>query len=130
MGDWLEKGSSSTGKEKLQMKVRKLDDSTYIVSHDGDLCRAYHSDVAKTPFISVQDLDELDSVKPYYAYLTWKLSKDGTQLSVRFVRSELVPYKTKDSATVRKLANKAALAPLQRCGQRNPSFPVSLSSKC
>ena len=103
LGDWLGKDSSPNGKEKLQMKVRKLDDSTYIVSYDGDLCRAYHSDVAKTPFISVQDLDDLDSVKPYYAYLTWKLSEDGKQLSLRFVRNELVPYKTRDSASVQKL---------------------------
>ena len=85
------------------MKVRKLDDSTYIVSYDGDLCRAYHSDVAKTPFITMQDLEELDSTKNKYCYLTWKLSEDGTQLSLRFVRNELVSYKIKDSDSIRKL---------------------------
>jgi hypothetical protein len=38
LGDW----TSADGKEK--MKVRKLDDSVYIVYHDGDLFRAYHGD--------------------------------------------------------------------------------------
>ena len=42
LGDW----TSADGKEK--MKVRKLDDSVYIVYYDGDLFRAYHSDVAET----------------------------------------------------------------------------------
>ncbi len=47
------------------MKVVRLDDSNYIVSYNGDLFRAYHSDVAKTPFVSVQILD---SAKAKYAY--------------------------------------------------------------
>jgi len=42
LGDW----TSSDGKEKL--KLRSLDDSVYIVYYDGDLFRAYHSDVAET----------------------------------------------------------------------------------
>jgi hypothetical protein len=47
LGDW----TFADGKEK--MKVRKLDDSVYIVYYDGDLFRAYHSDIAETPFASV-----------------------------------------------------------------------------
>src|SRR5207302_4549293 len=39
LGDW----TSTDGKEKL--KLRSLDDSTYIVYYDGDLFRAYHSDI-------------------------------------------------------------------------------------
>lgn len=39
LGNW----TSSDGKEKL--KLRRLDDSIYIVYYDGDLFRAYHSDV-------------------------------------------------------------------------------------
>ena len=39
LGNWI----SKDGKEK--MKVRRLDDSTYIGSYDGDLFRAFHSDV-------------------------------------------------------------------------------------
>jgi predicted ribosome-associated RNA-binding protein Tma20 len=68
LGDW----SSLDGKEK--MKVRRLDDSIYIVYYDGDLFRAYHSDVAETPFVSVQDINSRDRK---YAYVVWKLSDDG-----------------------------------------------------
>ena len=42
------------------MKVRRLDDNTYVVYYDGDLFRAYHSDVAETSFATVQDLNSND----------------------------------------------------------------------
>jgi hypothetical protein len=93
LGDW----TSKDGKDKL--KVVKLDDFNYIVYSDGDLYRAYHSDMADTPFVSVQ---KLESEKPQYAYWTWKLSNDGT-LSLRNVNDKIVPDNTKDSASVRKL---------------------------
>lgn len=96
LGNW----TSKDGKDK--MKVVKLDDSNYIVSCNGDLYRAYHSDVADTPFVSVQ---KLESDKPQYAYWTWKLSDDGT-LSLRNVSDKVVPDDTKDSASVRKLLKK------------------------
>ena len=51
LGNWV----SLDGKEN--MRVRRLDDSTYVVYYDGDLFRAYHSDVTETPFASVQDLN-------------------------------------------------------------------------
>jgi hypothetical protein len=73
LGDW----TSTDGKEK--MKVRKLDESVYIVYYDGDLFRAYHSDIAETPFASVQDLNSNDRK---YAYVAWKLSDDGKRLSL------------------------------------------------
>ena len=56
------------------MRVRRLDDSTYVVYYDGDLFRAYHSDVAEMPLVSVQDLNSSDRG---YAYVVWKLSSDG-----------------------------------------------------
>ena len=93
LGNW----SSKDGKSK--MKVVKLDDSNYIVSCDGDLYRAYHSDVANTPFMSVQ---KLEGDKPQYAYWDWRLSDDGI-LHLRNVNDKLVPDNTKDSASVQKL---------------------------
>lgn len=60
LGNWR----STDGKEEL--KVRSLDDSVYIVYYDGDLFRAYHSDVAETPFATVQDLNSSDRK---YAYV-------------------------------------------------------------
>jgi hypothetical protein len=97
LGDW----TSKDGKDK--MKVRRLDDSIYIVSYNGDLFRAYHSDVAKTPFISVQDIDSADRK---YAYLTWKLSDDGKRLGLRVVNTKVIPNEIKDSAGIQKLLEK------------------------
>jgi hypothetical protein len=65
LGNWV----SLDGKENL--RVRRLDDSTYVVYYDGDLFRAYHSDVAEMPLASVQDLNSNDRK---YAYVVWKLS--------------------------------------------------------
>ena len=97
LGDW----TSKDGKDK--MKVRRLDDSIYIVSYNGDLFRAYHSDVAKTPFVSVQDIDSADRK---YAYLTWKLSDDGKRLGLRVVNTKVIPNEIKDSAGIQKLLEK------------------------
>jgi hypothetical protein len=97
LGDW----TSKDGKEK--MKVRRLDDSIYIVYYDGDLFRAFHSDVAKTSFVSVQDIDSADRK---YAYLTWKLSDDGKQLGLRVVNNKVIPKENKDSESIQKLLEK------------------------
>jgi hypothetical protein len=91
LGNWV----SLDGKEN--MRVRHLDDSTYVVYYDGDLFRAYHSDVAETPFASVQDLNSNDRK---YAYVVWKLSDDGKRLSLRNVNRKVIPKETRDSATV------------------------------
>jgi hypothetical protein len=97
LGNWI----SLDGKEN--MTVRQLDDSTYVVYYDGDLFRAYHSDIAKTPFVSVQDLNSSDRK---YAYVVWKLSDDGMRLSLRNVSDKIIPKETKDSATVAALLTK------------------------
>jgi hypothetical protein len=97
LGNW----KSTDGKEEL--KVRSLDGSIYIVYYDGDLFRAYHSDVAETPFVSVQDLNSRDRK---YAYVIWKLSGDGKNLRLRSVSDKVVPKETKDSATVVALLTK------------------------
>ena len=91
------------------MKVRKLDDSVYIVYYDGDLFRVYHSDIAETPFASVQDLNSNDRK---YAYVVWKLSDDGKHLSLRNVNRRVIPkQKSRDSATVAALLTKNARNP-------------------
>jgi hypothetical protein len=102
LGDW----TSADGKEK--MKVRKLDDSYYVVYYDGDLFRAYHSDVAETPFASVQDLNSNDRK---YAYVVWNLSDDGKHLSLRNVNNKVVPKETRDPAAVVALLTKNARNP-------------------
>jgi hypothetical protein len=102
LGDWI----SLDGKEN--MKVRRLDDNTYVVYYDGDLFRAYHSDVADTLFATVQDLNSSDRK---YAYIIWKLADDGKNLRLRSVNDKVVPKETKDSATVVALLTKNARNP-------------------
>jgi hypothetical protein len=85
------------------MKVRRLDDFIYIVSYNGDLFRAFHSEVAKTSFVSVQDIDSPDRK---YSYVSWKLSEDGKRLGLRVVSDKVIPKDTKDSASVQKLLEK------------------------
>ena len=102
LGDW----TSADGKEKL--KLRSLDDSIYIVYYDGDLFRAYHSDVSETPFVTVQDLNSSDRK---YAFVIWKLSDDGKNLRLRSVNDKVVPKETKDSATIVALLTKNARNP-------------------
>jgi hypothetical protein len=76
LGNWI----SQNGKE--HMRVRRLDANIYIVYYDGDLFRAYHSDIGETPFVSVQDINSDDRK---YAYVVWKLSDDSKQLRLRSV---------------------------------------------
>ena len=73
-------------------------------------CSGNHSDVAETPFASVQDLNSNDRK---YAYVTWKLSDDGKSLSLRNVNRKIIPKETKDSA---------AVAALLRKNLRNPEL--------
>ncbi len=102
LGNWR----SSDGKEEL--KLRRLDDSIYIVCYDGDLFRAYHSDLAETPFATVQDLNSNDRK---YDYMVWKLSDDGKHLSLRNVSDKVISKETKDSVTVVALLTKNARNP-------------------
>jgi hypothetical protein len=102
LGDWV----SLDGKEK--MKVRRLDANIYIVDYDGDLFRAYHSDLAETAFVSVQDINSNDRK---YAYVVWKLSDDGKRISLRSVQSKVVPKEQKDSVTMAELLKENAKNP-------------------
>jgi hypothetical protein len=102
LGNWI----SQDGKE--HMKVRRLDDNIYIVYYDGDLFRAYHSDIADTPFVSVQDIN---SVGRKYAYVVWKLSDDSKQLRLRSVNRDVIPKEKKDSTAVAKFLKDNAKNP-------------------
>jgi hypothetical protein len=102
LGDWR----SSDGKEEL--KLRRLDDGIYILYYDGDLFRAYHSDVAETPFATIQDLNSSDRK---YAYVVWKLSDDGKHVTLRNVSDRVVSKETKDPAEVVALLTKNASNP-------------------
>lgn len=101
LGVWL---GGEDGKDTLV--VRRYDDSTYVVSMDDDIYRAFHSDFAGTAFLSVQDLNADNRL---YLYLTAEVSADGRQLTLRTVSSKVVPEETKDRAALQKLI-KANLA--------------------
>jgi hypothetical protein len=94
LGDWVSED------EKDSMKVRAFDDSLYVVVYNGDLFRAYHSDIGKTPFVTVQVIESKDRT---FAYVSWQLSEDGKMLGLRSVSAEVIPEDTKDAATIRKL---------------------------
>jgi len=96
LGNWVSKDGSD------KIKVRNSDDSIFIVSYNGDLYRAFHSDIAKTFFISAQDIE---SSGRKYAYLAYKLSDDGKQLELRGVNTELIPEATMTSSAVQRLLN-------------------------
>jgi hypothetical protein len=102
LGNWI----SLDGKE--DMRVRRLDDSTYVVYFDGDLFRAYHSDVGEIPLVSVQDINSKDRK---YAYVVWTLSDDGKRLNLRSVQSKVIPTEQRDSATVAELLKENAKNP-------------------
>lgn len=98
LGDWVGLDKDE-GKEEL-MHVRQLDDSTYVVSIDNDIYRAFHSDFADTAFVSVQDLN---SDERKYVYYLWQLSADGTELSLKGVSDKVVPGETKGRGALQKL---------------------------
>jgi hypothetical protein len=97
LGNWV----SKDGTDKV--KVRRLDNSVYIVSYNGDLFRAFHSDVGKTPYVSLQDIE---SAGRKYSYISYKLSDDGERLDVRAVDTKVIPKELKDSASVQRLLTK------------------------
>ncbi len=98
LGDWV--GVDKENQKEEVMHVRKLDDSTYVVAMDYDVYRVFHSDFAGVAFVSVQDLN---SDERKYLYYTWRLSPDGTQLSLKGVRTETVPEKTRGQAAFQQL---------------------------
>jgi hypothetical protein len=101
-GDWwllaVEKDQREPHLEHV--KIRRFDDSNYSISYQGDLYRAYHSDVAGLPLVSAQNIEDKDRK---YLYFAWQLSSDGKRLTLRRVSTEVIPKATTDAATIVKL---------------------------
>jgi hypothetical protein len=85
IGNW----TSADGKEKL--RIRPYDPRTFVLSYDGDLFRAWHSDLDGSPFVSVQCLDAENHT---WLYVTYQLDDNGRKLSLRNVRDTVI---TKES---------------------------------
>lgn len=96
LGDW----TLVSPKKSEHMKIRRYDESNYVVSYDGDLYRAHHSDLAGLPLVSVQ---WIDGDERNYAYFSWRLSDDANRLTIRTIRASVIPKDTKDTGTIAKL---------------------------
>lgn len=84
LGTWT---LTEDGKPEV-MEVRRYDDANYVIGSSGELYRAFHSDVAGLPMISVQNLND-DERK--WVILTWKLSADGKTLTLRAIDTTVIP---------------------------------------
>ena len=96
LGNW----TIVTPQKSEHMKIRRFDDSNYVVSYGGDLFRAHHSDLGGMPLVSVQTIED---AKRKYCYFAWALSDDGNRLTIRTIRTNVIPKETKDTATIAKL---------------------------
>jgi hypothetical protein len=119
LGTWLS-AEDKDDDARDALAVLKCDESHYVVLFlkinekkkevtDGVLTfRAHHSDLDKTPFVTVQDITEKERK---YLYYTYGLSKDGKTLTLRVVNDDLVPRNTESPEAVRKLLRKHAKHP-------------------
>ena len=89
LGDWV----SADG--KIRLKVRRLAGNQCILSLNGMLFRAWRSDVAGMRLASVQDID---TDKRKFAWLTWQVSPDGNRLTWRSISQKVVPPQAASSA--------------------------------
>ncbi len=97
IGSW---SLANTGEKTEHLTVRPYDDSNYVVWYDGDLFRAFHSDVAGMPLMSVQNLNDSERK---YVYVAWQVSDDGQRLTLKAVSTDVIPTTVKDSAAIEKL---------------------------
>lgn len=98
LGEWIAVPKDADKPEP--MGVHAWDASNYAVGLGTDVYRAYHSDFAGLPLLSVQDLN---SDQPTWCLFTWALSADGNTLTLRRVETKVVPEGTKTGAELQKL---------------------------
>ena len=104
LGDWLmvDEGGHPRNYSKDRVRIRPYDQSTYVVNHNDALYRAWHSDVDGLPLITLQSID---SDERKYQYWTWRVSDDGSEMTLRSIgavskSSGLIPTDARDSATI------------------------------
>jgi hypothetical protein len=100
IGAWTAKGDDD---KPEHMTIRQYDVDHYAVLYDGELYRAYHTEVAGLPLISVQNLNDSERK---YLFVSWSLSSDGSRLTLHAMSTDVVPESAKDSATIVKLIEK------------------------
>lgn len=97
IGDW----TSPDGRNRL--KVRRLDEDEYVVSLNGFLFHAWHSEVGGAPLATLRDID---TPERRHAFVAWRLSEDGSELRWRAVSRKAVPDSVKTSAELRSLVER------------------------
>lgn len=100
VGNWVRFDQDE--QKLLLMTVRRLDDTTYVVSLDGDLYRAFHSDFAGLALLSIQNLQP-GSDAGKYSYYRYARQPDGDHLSLWGVSSKVLPEATKSQDEAQKL---------------------------
>src|SRR5688572_1888802 len=98
LGDWIP--TKKAEQDEPTLHVRQWDDTHYAIAIDGELYRVHHSDVVKLPFISAQDLN---SNRRRYALFSWAISTDGNELTLRRVRTEVIPERITTADSLRQL---------------------------
>ena len=84
-----------------KMDIRLYDDRHYVIAYNnGEIYRAFHSDLAGMPLMSVQNLNDRERK---YVVLEWKLSEDGKRLTIRAISPEVVPEGTPSREALVKL---------------------------
>jgi hypothetical protein len=83
LGNWV----AMDGKNKIIMRVRKYDEQTMVLSYEHDVFRAYHSDVAGVPLVSVENLDR---TAPSWLYINYRFEDGGRKLTLRSVHDDVV----------------------------------------
>jgi hypothetical protein len=106
LGNWV--SYDQDAQKILPMSVRRLDDTTFVVSLDGDLYRAFHSDFAGLTLLSIQNLQP-GSDAGKYSYYRYALQPDGDHLSLWGVNPKVIPEETKSQGEAQQLI-KANLA--------------------
>jgi hypothetical protein len=96
LGAW----EARDGDRVEHLDVRRYDDRHYVLSYEGELFVAHHSDFADRPFVSVRSLEGEGEGK--YAYVVWRLSPDGKELRLRAVQEKVLPAKGTDPAAMQK----------------------------
>ena len=99
LGNWI--GQDTGSFPETNLKIRKLDDSNYLISYGG-FYRAYHSDLGDIHFVSIQNIEPVPDKERKYILATYELKDNGDTLIVRTINDKVIPNTLKTSAELEK----------------------------
>ena len=89
--------------EDKEFVISLTGDRNYSIRYEGDVHRAFHSDVDGMPILSVEVRHDSEA-KWFFA--AWNLSKDGTKLTLHILNPELISGPVDDRAALVGLVRK------------------------